>query len=169
MECGHVTHKHFNDIANNYNLQQRWHNHVRNHEVTAAVLQEKFPNCHARFEYQRGHKDVVAFIERGGGRFLTTFHGWLAGVWQPLFDNEQMIALLVNHPTTHDFNSHKPWDGIFQFKDICAKGWFLQLFNSSVDMRVSDDQGNSPTIPHQAQTNLHQVCHDSTRFLHVSP
>ena len=124
MECGHVTNNHLNAFAHNCRLLERWHKHVRNHEVTAAFLRAKFPNVHAIFEYQRDHKDFVAFIHRGDGCFLAPFHGGLAGIWQPMFDNEQMIALLVKFPITTDFHSYKPWDVIIHFKDICAKGGF---------------------------------------------
>ena len=54
-----------------------------------------------------------------------------------------MIALLVKTPITKDFHTYKPWQVTADVKGICARGRFLHLFVSPVEMMVSDVQGNT--------------------------
>ena len=46
---------------------------------------------------------------------------------------------------TEKLNSVKPLQVIEDFKDICALGKFLRLYNSYIYMMVSDGQGNRDT------------------------
>ena len=114
--------------------------------MTAAFLNDKFGNAYARYDYQKDHKDLMVFIQRGHG-VLTPFQGELEGIWKPRVDHDQLSALLVKIPVSKDFHTYKPWNVIAHFKDMCAMGGFLHVFNSSVDMMVSEYQGNTQTDP----------------------
>ena len=86
----------------------------------------------------------MQFVKRGHD-VLAPFHGGLDGVWKPLFENDKMICPLVRVPITGNVHACKPYQVVETFKDMCAPGKFLQLFNSAIDMTVSEEQGNGDT------------------------
>ena len=56
-----------------------------------------------------------------------------------------MMRSMVRVPLTENFNSIRPYQVIDTFKDMCALGQFLHVFNSAIDMLVSDEQGKRDT------------------------
>ena len=83
---------------------------------------------------------------------LEPFHGGISGIWQQLFNNDQLVCLLLMMPPTNHFSSIEPLEVIGTFRIVCATGNMLQLYNAASDMMVSDDQGDRPSgiIKHKA-------------------
>ena len=86
--------------------------------------------------FARAHKDHPALEPFGGG---------LQGVWQPMFNNEQLLVLLIMVPVTTRVESVKPTDVITTFRNIGNMAGWMQWFNASCDMMVFDAEGNKDT------------------------
>ena len=95
------------------------------------------------FEIQRDHQELLHFIRSQKRKAaLEPFNGGIRGVWQPLFDNDQLVCPLIMMPGANNCESIRPIDMIATFRAMCAKGSWLQLYNAACDMMVSDYQGD---------------------------
>ena len=62
-----------------------------------------------------------------------------------MLNNEQLLVLLIMMPVTTTFVTTKPFDVIEAIRDNCNMAGWMQWFNASCDMTVSDFEGNKGT------------------------
>ena len=78
----------------------------------------------------------------------------MAGSWNPLLDNSQVMLLCVGIPIPKNSDSYRFVEVITMFRDACSKAQILHLYNAACDIMASDLQGRNPleVIKHKTVT-----------------